>query len=403
MLLAPGRIGRIGVTQAEGFVSPLHTLLFGNGEDGFLFGNFAEPDELFLLSTGNTGNVAANDEPVGLALDDSKWGGSTLAQIVAAASELVTNGQFGVDASGWTANGSTLAAVAGQLEINSTAGGFNARAVQSIATVAGTTYRLSVDSITVGNAIRIGTTSAGVDIFPNTPINAVNGYTVYFVAQGATTWLGLVGSTVLNAKNYFDNVSIKAIPGRHALQATAANRPFWKANAGKPYLSLDGLNDSLIPPFYPLASGTGLSMAAAFNANVAAAANCVIGGGTPTGDKRAMIGLTGAGSLSVGWGTEIAETVPVDRRNANHVLLMTGDASGRDVWFDGQNVTSLFAASVGMPDGTGGALTLGGRQNTVGGGPDRLFTGNIPAALAVNRRVTPTEIARITSDFQRTF
>jgi hypothetical protein len=62
----------------------LQRLLFGHGEDGFLFGNFAELDELFLLSTGDTGNVAANDDPSGLALDDHSWGGQTLAQAIRA-------------------------------------------------------------------------------------------------------------------------------------------------------------------------------------------------------------------------------------------------------------------------------------------------------------------------------
>ena len=95
----------------------LQNLLFGHGEDGFLFGNFGELDELFTTTTGQT-NVAANDDPVGLALDDHSWGSQTLAQIVAAQSELVTNGSFSADANwfkgtGWTISSGAAVKAAG--------------------------------------------------------------------------------------------------------------------------------------------------------------------------------------------------------------------------------------------------------------------------------------------------
>jgi hypothetical protein len=129
--------------------------------------------------------------------------------ILGAVPELVANGKFDVDAASWTANGSTLAAVDGQLEITSTGAGFAARALQSFATSVGATYRLTLDSLTVGNAIRVGTTAAGVDVVPNTGIGVVSGYVVFFVALSTTTHIGLIGSAVLNGKNYFDNVSCR--------------------------------------------------------------------------------------------------------------------------------------------------------------------------------------------------
>jgi hypothetical protein len=125
--------------------------------------------------------------------------------------ELVTNGQFTSGTTGWTASGSTLAAVSGQLEITSTGAGFAARALYSFATVVGKTYRMYLDSLTVGNAIRVGTTAAGVDVVPNTGIGVVSGYSIYFVATSTTTHIGLIGSAVLGGKNYFDNVSIKQV------------------------------------------------------------------------------------------------------------------------------------------------------------------------------------------------
>lgn len=390
-----GGLGRLGRPRLNRGGKSLASLLFGNGEDGFLFGNFAELDELLTVSLGPT-NVAANDDPVGLAFDDHSWGGQTLAQVLAMQTNLTPAGAWTMS----TAGGSSTATESPSGTLNLFSDGTNgARGDKQITTVAGRTYRIDLTIATNAVSLFAGTTQGAQGLLAVSPNPGTWSY--YFVATGTTTWIRLVrnagGATVVSG------ISTRPVPGNHALQATAANRPLWKANAGKPYLLFDGANDSVTPPFYPMATGTGLTMAAAFNANVAAAANCVIGGGTPTGDKRAFFGLSGVGALAVGWGTEIAETVPVDRRGANHVVVVTGDVSGRDVWLDNVNVTSLFSAVSGAPDGTGGALTLGGRQNTVGGGPDRLFTGNIAAAVAINRRVTPAEIARIAADFQRTF
>jgi hypothetical protein len=379
---------------------PLARSLFRSGEDGFLFGNFAELDELYKTST-DGGNVSTNDDPVGLILDDHAWGRSSLSTIIASATELVTNGQFSVDTTGWTANGSTLAAVTGQLEITSTGSGFAARALYSFTTEVGKTYRMSLNSLTVGNAIRVGTTAAGVDVIPNTGIGIVNGYEVYFVAASTTTHIGLIGSAVLGGKNYFDDVSVKLIPGNHALQATAANRPLWKANAGKPYLLLDGSNDALIGSFFPMATGTGLTMAIAFNSTQGAVQTIPMGGGSAT--ARAFIAIIANGRLGIGWGSQVNQAGGSDLRNANHVVVVTGEGESRDVWLDGVNITADFAAAVGTPVSTGGPITLGGRQATVGGAIDQNMPGNISAAVALNRRVTPAEIGQITSNFRSTF
>ena len=125
----------------------------------------------------------------------------------------------------------------------------------------------------------------------------------------------------------------------------------------------------------------------------------MLGGGNSTGNKRAFIGLDASGFLTVGWGTSVTETSPVDRSGADAVIVVTGDGVSREVYLNGAVLT--FAAMSGGPDGTGGALALGAYNNN--GTPQNWAGGNLYAALALNRRVTPSEIAGITSILRSTY
>lgn len=385
----------------------LQNLLFGHGENGFLFGNFAELDELFLLSTGNTGNVAANDDPVGRALDDHSWGGASLAAIIAAATEMVTNGAFSDGTTtGWTASNGTLSAVNGALRLTNTAGGVASARQQAFTTVVGSTYRATLNFKTDGQTgnsfLNIGTSAGGSDIAQLSMGSVVGVYSLYFVATATTTHLSFSQSSSALAGEFseFDEVSCKLVPGNHALQATAANRPLWKANAGKPYLLFDGTNDALVTGLVPNATA-GWTSAVAFN--LTTASTIALGGGTTSGNKRATIGVNGSGLLTIGWGTAVAQSPGADIRNANTVVVVTGDLAARSIYLNGVNVTSSFVASAGGPDGTGGEMTIGARRDSAGGTPDSLINGNVRAALVRNRVSSPAEIARITADFQSTF
>lgn len=385
----------------------LQNLLFGHGENGFLFGNFGELDELFTTSVGPT-NVAANDDPVGLALDDHGWGSQTLAQIVAAQTQRTTNpGPEFVTATDITATGVSLAVVSGDIEATALDGTADRAEWTVSGLTIGRTYKAVVRAKrgVVGGASQVlGSWTWGTIPLTNISTTEFVDYTFYVVAtatSGVTRVYaanaGATGDSVI-----VDSVSVKEVPGNHALQATAANRPLWKANAGKPYLAFDGTNDGLIPPFKPMASGSGLTMAAAFNNTSGAVVSTMMGSGSGSG--RAGLQLQTDGSIIVAWGTQVGRNGGVvDIRNQNHVLVVTGEASSRDVWLDGTDITASFNAASGTPSGITGSLAIGARQGSDGGALDFPMAGNIPAALALNHRVTPAEIARITSDFQRTF
>jgi hypothetical protein len=372
---------------------PLARSLFRSGEDGFLFGNFAELDELFTTTTGQT-NVAVNDDLVGLVLDDHGWGSQTLAQIVVAQSELVTNGSFSADANwskgtGWTISGGAAVKAAGTGSVLG----------QALAGVDGAAYYWTMTVTRAAGSVNIGWVGTGT-VFGYS-ITASGTYSGVMIAPagGGLTTLRVTADASFDGT--VDNVSVRRIPGNHASQLTSANRPLWKENAGKPYLLLDGSNDALIGSFFPMATGTGLTMAIAFNSTQGAVQTIPMGGGSAT--ARAFIAIIANGRLGIGWGSQVNQAGGSDLRNANHVVVVTGEGESRDVWLDGVNITADFAAAVGTPVSTGGPITLGGRQATVGGAIDQNMPGNISAAVALNRRVTPAEIGQITSSFRSTF
>jgi len=131
--------------------------------------------------------------------------------------ELVTNGTFDTDTSGWTPiRGATLASVSGQLVVTKSlaAGGF-ATGVYAIPTIIGKTYDVSVDLIAKSVAAyaiisEIAThysPQVGDRIVDNSPSGAT--YTGSFVAVGTISYLHLLSHTSLNATSTWDNISVK--------------------------------------------------------------------------------------------------------------------------------------------------------------------------------------------------
>ena len=124
---------------------------------------------------------------------------------------LVTNGTFDTDTTGWTTfNSGTLAVVSGELEVTNTiaAGG---RATQSFRTVAGGTHRLSLD-YTGGTAasvtVRVGTTQNGGELLIVPPISSPATVDNTFTATGATSWLSIGNNVTTLTTSLWDNITL---------------------------------------------------------------------------------------------------------------------------------------------------------------------------------------------------
>jgi hypothetical protein len=154
--------------------------------------------------------VTATGQTVGLLLDKSKG--------LALGPELVTNGDFSVDAN-WTKGAGW--SIAGGVAVSAGGAAFSALS-QNIATVAGLTYevRFTVSWTSGSLLVRLG----GGTNFAN--LSSGGTFTYRVVAEGGAI------SFLQNAAGFqfvgtIDNISVKELPGNHAVQATTAARPFY--------------------------------------------------------------------------------------------------------------------------------------------------------------------------------
>lgn len=127
-------------------------------------------------------------------------------------SELITNGTFNTDTSGWTAVNSTLSSVAGVLRIAPTAN--NGAARQTITTEIGTTYVITgtltdINGSSVSHKILVGSTAGASNLgccdlksIVGTPIN------MFFTAIGTSTHISIY-SFEGSLYHEWDNISVK--------------------------------------------------------------------------------------------------------------------------------------------------------------------------------------------------
>jgi hypothetical protein len=129
--------------------------------------------------------------------------------------ELVTNGTFDTDVSGWTNyNGGTFTVVSGELNVTTDASTPNSGIYQQFSTVVGKVYRVlgDITSVTGTPRLLVGTgigSGSLVNVF-----NSTNGTTVsvdhYFVATATTTYVSLQTAPV-STQSKFDNISVREI------------------------------------------------------------------------------------------------------------------------------------------------------------------------------------------------
>lgn len=196
--------------------------MFANGEQGVWY----DPSDfttLFQDSAGTT-PVTAVEQPVGLMLDKSKG--------LVKGPELIVNGTFATDVSGWTASaGVSITWESGAARVVVSPASFGGVFSTNFTTVIGTTYEVlaTISDNTGGNASVIAQTSGGSNI--GSIATAVGNGTYRGVFTATTTLSRLfVGNTNSAATSrLLDNISIKELPGNHAFQSTSASRPVLSA------------------------------------------------------------------------------------------------------------------------------------------------------------------------------
>lgn len=179
------------------------------------------PRATLYQDTAGNQPVTTAGQSVALMLDKSR--GLTLGP------ELVTNGDFSNSTTGWSASAGSITTVSEKLEITNTS---YARAYQAVTLVPGKWYvasfnftRVDADGwLMVASDVSLSTNRQFVvDI-----LNASIAKQYVFQATQASLYIGVaVESPTAGAKNLYDNISLRELPGIHATQATAASRPIY--------------------------------------------------------------------------------------------------------------------------------------------------------------------------------
>lgn len=212
--------------------------LFASSEPGVWY----DPSDLTTLFQDNLGTtpVTAPNQPVGLMLDKS--------QGLVLGPELVTNGDFSNGTTGWAVSGGTAVVTSGQVVVTSSGGA--AYFTQSFTTVIGRTYKVTGNIVAApGNPSFVGirkNDDAGATINTSLIRSGVGAASAIFVATATTSFIILQ----INGSGFpatFDNISVKLLPGNHATQGTAGQRPTYQVDStGHPYLSFDGVDDGMV-------------------------------------------------------------------------------------------------------------------------------------------------------------
>ena len=190
--------------------------LFANNEPGVWF----DPSDLSTLfqDVAGTTPVTAVEQPVGLMLDKSRG--------LALGPELVTNGTFDVDTSGWTATqGAVVTWSAGSMSVQRTASDVRQAAHQILTCMIGKTYKLTLSS--VGNvSIRVNDSASPISGTFALSTTSASG-TYVFVATSTTQYIHPSPNNV--STTLFDNISVRELPGAHAIQSVSTKRPVLSA------------------------------------------------------------------------------------------------------------------------------------------------------------------------------
>ena len=129
--------------------------------------------------------------------------------------ELVTNGTFDTDTSGWTAGNATLSVVSNALRITASANG-EAYAYQAITTTVGETYVAKItrtaDTTTAYDYLKIGT-AINAQNTASIVCSGTDEGTETFIATATTTYITIQcgGATLAGEYADFDNISVREI------------------------------------------------------------------------------------------------------------------------------------------------------------------------------------------------
>lgn len=381
-------LGSIPVNEG---VAPILQRIFADGTDGFYF-DFSKTDRLFQ-DLANTPADGAG-ENIYLGLEGHSWAGRTYAQELAQQPELVTNGDFDTDLTGWVSVGSGTSWSSGKLAFNLTSN-TSAGRWRNITVTPGVMLEAEVDvDVTVigagsGIALRIydGASLTGTLFAVSKSTTGATRLKLKMTPTGSTVTFYMQGfantGTTLDAT--FDNASLKKIPGNHGLQATTSAQPKWQTGG---LARFDGSDDNLLTTLVP-----GTAMTLMFKGKITSASKGVMGSRATT-DTRVLIGTDANGLLAGAVGADSTTTIKggSDIRGATGVGALVYNPSGVMLYWNG---ASIYTGALNGTPNTSVPLRLGAFNDN--GTASTFADADIYHALAIQKALTADEIAAITN------
>ncbi len=189
-------------------------------------------------------------DPCGFLLDHSAGAGYSGGAFTGLGPELVTNGTFDTDLSGWTVLGDC--SVSNGAVVIADVGGTDGVLSQQLSGLMTGDVAILTFSQSAGTnlIVQVGNV-AGSNFDGQFSGYGVGSHEVLIVAKRDNPWITF-RSFFTDTSNTIDNISVRELPGNHAIQSVNADfRPTKKANG----VAFDGIDDFLLTPQIDL-SGT---------------------------------------------------------------------------------------------------------------------------------------------------
>ena len=209
-------LARLYIGTSANAQDTISKMNLGVGTHTLSFVATATTHHFALVVGGGTGQVTKFDNAQLYEARDVAVGGTVTADATFENPELVTNGDFSNGTTGWSSYGATLSVSNGQMTVADN-GGYS-KAYQSVRTVIGQTYELSIDQVSVTgqhSVVALSTVEPNSGTWGNmisfSKLNAELPYTqkYKFKALATTTWIAY-GTEGTNSAVY-DNVSLKKV------------------------------------------------------------------------------------------------------------------------------------------------------------------------------------------------
>lgn len=308
----------------------------------------------YITNTSNSGNLVGDIRGAHLA--------DTTAETISGSGELVTNGTFATDTSGWTAgSGAVLSVDTQRLKItNGTA--TNGYASFPITTVVGRSYTVTIEAAagTADCGVGIGTDPAT----SNTVGWAAGSRSVTFIASATTLYVRVIVSTATSGHYAFaDNISVKlAEPDRCVknkgliVNGSLTKTAVASAAALVAWSGFSASNNLWQPPNTDLDFGTGDFYAMGWAVINSTATQFFFDRATAGAGRIALYQSGGSLSFSVS-ATAATSTPSINILNGLHHFVMVRTSGVLDLYMD--NVKVHTVANTANVTNTAAPLTLG--------------------------------------------